>query len=142
LILVARLFRGDDLGGLDDRRGTGSDGLCDSLLKCLELLFDLADDLLAEFPDVSEPKRVNGIEPGEELRERVLVRVDGRIGLVERKAWRFGTLDGGKRTSGEGEGALEGPKGPGNLGNGSNDPGSSALDCAGPVTFTRLLGRI
>jgi len=106
-------------------------------------LFDLDDNLLAEFPDASEPKRVDGIEPGEELSERMLVRVDRRIGLVERKVWRFATLDGGKRTGGEGEGegALEGLKGPGNLGNGGNHSGSSALDCPGPITFIRLRRR-
>ena len=86
LILVGRLFRGDNLGGLNNRRGTSSDGFCGSLLECLELLFNLDDDLLAELPDASEPKRLDGIEPGEEPKECVLVRMDRRVGRVERKA--------------------------------------------------------
>ena len=139
MIFVGRLFRGDDLGGLNNRGGTGSNSLCNPLLECLELLFNLDDDLLAEFPDASEPERLDSIEPGKELRERVRVRIDGRIGRVERKAWCLDTLDGSKWAGGEDEGAPEGLERPRNLGNGGN--GSSALDGVGPVAFSRLCGR-
>jgi hypothetical protein len=138
-VLAGRLFRDDGLGGLDDRRGTSRNSFCDPPLEYLELLLNLDDDLLAEPPDASELKRLDGIELGEELRERMLVRVDGRVGRVERKARRFRTLDRSKWASGEGEGALEGLECPRNLGNGGN--GSSALNCVGPVGFSRLRGR-
>ena len=60
----------DGPGGLDDWRGTSS-GPCDLLLACLELRFGLDDDDFAELLYISEPKRFNSIEVGEELGGRV-----------------------------------------------------------------------
>ena len=87
MILAGELFRDGELCGLEDWRGTGSNIFCDSLLECLELLFNLD---LAELSNASKAERLDGIEIGEELREDVFIRVDGRVGRV---VWCFGTLD-------------------------------------------------